>query len=412
MTTQTSQSSQSSQDAAPATARVPMYTPEFAADPHGAYAEMRRVHGSLVPVLLHPDVPATLVIGYHTAIRILHDQERFPADPRRWEEGIAHDCPVKPMMEWRPNALRSSGIEHARYRAANVYSLNGIDLHGLRTVVQDVAIGLINELSQAGRADLITQYAFPLAFQVLNTLLGCPPEIGHRVAVGMAQIFEGDDAEAGNAALAAALAELVVLKKEQPGNDLTTRLLQHESRLDIQEMVHQLACVYGAGIEPQQNLIANALLLILTDERFSGDVLDGNLTVRDALDEVLYQDPPMANYSISYPPYPVQIDGVWLPAHQPVLISMSACNNDPAIASDQRAGNRAHLAWSVGPHACPAQSAAYLIAQAAIDQILDALPEMELAVPAEELLWRPGPFARALAALPVIIPGAPAIPPR
>lgn len=398
-------------DGTTATARIPMYTPEFAADPHGTYAEMRRRHGSLVPVLLHPDVPATLVIGYHTALKILHDQDRFPADPRRWEaDGIEQSCPVKPMMEWRPNALRSSGVEHARYRSANVFSLNGIDLHGLRRVVQDVAVGLINELVQVGKADLITQYAFPLAFQVLNTLLGCPPEIGRRVAIGMAQIFEGNDAEAGNAMLAAALAELVVMKQQEPGDDITSRLLQHESALDVPEMVHQLACIYGAGIEPQQNLIANALLLILTDERFSGDVLDGNLTVRDALDEVLYQDAPMSNFGISYPPYPVQIDGVWLPADQPVVISFSACNNDPAIASDQRAGNRAHLAWSVGPHACPAQSAAYLIAQAAIDQILDALPEMELAVPASELVWRPGPFARGLAALPVIVPGSPPIP--
>ena len=114
------------------------------------------------------------------------------------------------MMEWRPNALRSSGIDHARYRSANVYSLDGVDLHGLRKVVQDVALGLISGLSQNREADLITQYAFPLAFQVLNTLLGCPPEIGQRVATGMAQIFEGNDAEAGNAMLAAALAELVV----------------------------------------------------------------------------------------------------------------------------------------------------------------------------------------------------------
>jgi cytochrome P450 len=398
-------------DGTTATARIPMYTPEFAADPHGAYAEMRRLHGSLVPVLLHPDVPATLVIGYHTALKILHDQDRFPADPRRWEaSGIDQSCPVKPMMEWRPNALRSSGIEHARYRSANVYSLNGVDLHGLRRVVQDVAVGLINGLVQVGKADLITQYAFPLAFQVLNTLLGCPPEIGERVAIGMAKIFEGVDAEAGNAMLAGALAELVVMKQQSPADDVTSRLLQHESGLDVPEMVHQLACIYGAGIEPQQNLIANALLLILTDERFSGDVLDGNLTVRDALDEVLYQDAPMANFGISYPPYPVQIDGVWLPADQPVLISFSACNNDPVIVSDQRAGNRAHLAWSAGPHACPAQSAAYLIAQAAIDQILDALPEMELAVPAADLVWRPGPFARALASLPVIVPSSPPIP--
>ena len=81
MTTQTA-----ADRTAPST-RVPMYTPEFAADPHAVYARMRREHGSLVPVLLDPDVPATLVIGYHTALTILHDQERFPADPRRWEEG-------------------------------------------------------------------------------------------------------------------------------------------------------------------------------------------------------------------------------------------------------------------------------------------------------------------------------------
>ncbi len=396
---------------APAT-RVPMYTAEFAADPHRVYEQMRRQYGSLVPVWLDPDVPATLVIGYHTAIGIMHDQERFPADPRRWQEGIAETCPIKPMLEWRPNALRSAGVDHLRYRSANVHSLDGVDLHGLRSVVQDVAVELINDLCRSGKADLISQYAFPLAFQVLNTLLGCPPEIGQRVAIGMAKIFEGIDAEAGNTMLTEALVELVTLKGRHPANDITTRLLQHEVGLDMTEMVHQLVTLYGAGIEPQQNLIANALLLILTDERFSGDVLDGNLTVRDALDEVLYQDPPMANYAVSYPPYPVQIDGVWLPAHQPVVISMSACNNDPAIATQQRAGNRAHLAWSIGPHSCPAQSAAYLIAQAAIDQILDALPEMELAVPADQLAWRPGPFARALASLPVIVPSSPPIPRR
>jgi hypothetical protein len=50
---------------------------------------------------------------------------------------------------------------------------------------------------------------------------------------------------------------------------------------------------------------------------------------------------------------------------------------------------------------------ASLIAQEAIDQLLDALPEMRLAVRAEKLTWRPGPFHRALAALPVVFPKSP-----
>jgi cytochrome P450 len=87
------------------------------------------------------------------------------------------------------------------------------------------------------------------------------------------------------------------------------------------------------------------------------------------------------------------------------VVSMAACNNDPAIsAGHDRRGNRAHLAWGAGPHACPAQPLAYNIAQDAIDQLLDALPDTRLAVPAGELTWRTGPFHRALAALPVAFP--------
>ncbi|NED82009.1 cytochrome P450, partial [Streptomyces sp. SID11233] len=44
---------------------------------------------------------------------------------------------------------------------------------------------------------------------------------------------------------------------------------------------------------------------------------------------------------------------------------------------------------------------ALLIAATAIDRLLTLLPGLELAVPFDELTWRPGPFHRALAALPV-----------
>nr|WP_107409080.1 cytochrome P450 [Streptomyces misionensis] len=384
-----------------------MYTPQFAANPYAVYTQMRERCGSLVPVYLDPDVPATLVIGYHTAVRILHDPERFPADPRVWQQTIPARCPLLPMLEHRPNALRSTGAAHARYRAVNVDAIANVRQHAVHSTVQQVALPLINQICVTGRTDLLTQYAHPLAFQVLNAILGCPPEIGQRVAAGMAAVFEGVNADEGNVMLAEALTELIDLKSRHPGRDITTSLLMHPARLDGTEMMHQLVTLYGAGIEPQSNLIANTLRLILSDDRYSGDVLRGSLSVRDALDELLFIDPPSANYCLSYPPRPVEVDGVVLPAHQPVVISMAACNNDPAIASDYLAGNRSHLTWSAGPHACPAQSLAYLIAQAAIEQILDALPEMELAIPVEQLTYRPGPFHRALTGLPVLFPPTP-----
>ncbi|KAA8883818.1 cytochrome P450 [Nocardia colli] len=388
----------------PAGDRVPLHRPEFAADPHRAYAAMRAEYGSLAPVELAPEVPATLVIGYHTALRILHDPEHFPADPRHWQHSVPADSAVLPLLEWRPNALRSAGAEHARYRLANTAAINGIDLSELRSTVTDLATALIGRFRRAGKADLVREFAQPLAFGVVNGMLGCPADIGERIARGMVAIFEGDNAAEGNQLLTAALMDLVEHKRAAPGEDVTTRLLTHQVGLDDLELVHQLVVLYGAGIEPLQNLILNALLLILDDDRFGGDLLGGSLSTRDALDEVLFTDPPMANFCITYPRQPVLIDEVWLPAHQPVVISMSAANNDPAIRADDRTGNRSHLAWSAGPHACPARSAAYLVAQEAVDQLLDVLPDLELSVPAAQLVWRPGPFHRALATLPVTFP--------
>lgn len=390
-------------------ARFALYDPEFAADPHRWYREMRSRFGSLVPVELAPGITATLVIGYHDAVRILNDPDHFPADPRIWQQDIPADCPVKPMMEWYPNVLRNAGAAHWRYRQANVSAVDGVDLHGLHAIVEREAIPLINTFCETGEAELISQYAFPLVFAGLNEMLGCPPEIGQRVAAGMAALFDSVDenAELGMQMLSGALLELIDLKRREPGNDMVTRLLQHDAGLDDTEMLANIISIYGAGLEPQQNLIINTLRLILTDDRFAGDVLGGSLSTRDALDEVLFNDPPMANFAISYPRQPMLIGGTWLPAHQPVVISLAGCNNDPAIAGGERIGNRSHLAWSLGAHACPAKSVASLVAQEAIDQLLDALPELRLAVPVDELSWRPGPFHRALAGLPVTFPACP-----
>ncbi|MFI5779390.1 cytochrome P450 [Nocardia sp. NPDC051570] len=383
---------------------IPMYTEEFAADPHAAYREMRRRFGSLAPVELAPDVPATLVIGYRTAVRILNDPEHFPADPRIWQRTAPPDSPVMPMLEWRPNALRSAGTEHTRYRQANVAAINGVDMHALHSIVERIAVPLINSFCTEGAADLVAQYAFPLAFEAINGMLGCPPEIGRRIAEGQAAIWDGVNADKGNLMISEAVLELVRLKRTRPGDDVVSRLVADPAELSDEEMLHQIVTLYGAGIEPQRNLITNTLVLMLTDERFAGGLLGGALSSRDALDEVLFTDPPGANYCVSYPRQPILIDDVWLPAHQPVVISMAACNNDPAVGAREFIDNRSHLAWSIGPHACPARSAAYLIAQDAIDQLLDALPEIRLAVANSALRWRPGPFHRALAALPVAFP--------
>jgi cytochrome P450 len=332
---------------------------------------------------------------------VLRDPGTFVKDAREWQKGIPADCPVLPLMMYRPNCRNTDGAVHARLRAAVTDSLARIDLNELRDHVEDTANTLIRGFRGRGAADLVSEYARVLPLLVFNEVFGCPPDIGDRLAEGMSGIFDMVNAKNANQVLRGAVFDLVALKRGDPGADVTSWLMAHPARLTEEEVMHQVLTLEGAGTEPEQNLIANGLRLLLSDDRFAGDLSGGSLPVDDALDEILWTDPPLANFAITYPVRDVDVAGVRLPKDQPVVISLAGANTDPSFGSGQRVGNRAHLAWSAGPHVCPAQGQARLIASVAIEQLLDALPDMELAIPADRLAWRPGPFHRALTALPV-----------
>ncbi|MEV5696433.1 hypothetical protein AB0L55_02890 [Streptomyces anthocyanicus] len=84
-----------------------------------------------------------------------------------------------------------------------------------------------------------------------------------------------------------------------------------------------------------------------------------------------------------------------------MLVGFAAANAGMARTEGHHTGNRASLAWSAGPHACPSQRPATGITVTAVENLLGRLPDVELAVPEPLLTWRPGPFHRALNALPV-----------
>jgi len=392
--------------------RIPIYGPEFAADPQRVYAELRS-YGPVAPVELSPGVPGMLVTGYEAALEVLRDPGRFPRDARRWQEGIPADCPILPIMAYRPTCNLTDDPLRSRLRDAVTDSLDRVDQNVLRDFVERSADELIGRIGPKGEADLLADYAVILPLLVFNLLCGCPAELGDRMVAAIREVLKWENSEEANMNLALAVLELMALKRENPGPNVTTWLMDHPAELTDEEVAHQLVMLVGAGSELAQNLIANTLRLLLSDERFAGDLSGGNLTVEDALDEVLWVDPPLANFGVSYPVEPTSFHGVELPADQPVVISFAAANNDPSTLTEHRAGNRAHLSWGVGPHTCPAQGHARVLATVAIEKLLDALPDMELAVPVDELVWRPGFIKRALSSLPVrfpVIPGPVPVP--
>ncbi|WP_031047297.1 cytochrome P450 [Streptomyces sp. NRRL F-5650] len=381
-------------------ARVPLHGPEFAAHPQ-AYYEYLRHYGAAAPVELAPGVEATLVTDYAAALQLLQDSGTFRKDARRWrafnEGKISPDSPVVPLLAHRHNCMFADGADHLRLRQAVTDSMARVDTRRLSRSTEQTSAYLISQFAARGSADLLGDYAKQLPLFVFNELFGCPADIGDRVMFGISGMFDGVNAEKAAAVLFQAVGELVALKRRKPGDDVTSWLMQHEARLDDEEMLHQIALLLSAGAEPLRNLLGNTLHRLLTHERYARE---GGL-IDEALEDTLWENSPMANFAPHYPAVDTELAGQQMQAGDLVLVSFAAANTGPALTASRQAGsNRAHLAWSAGPHACPSKEPARHITVTAIEHLLNELPDVGLAVPEDSLTWRPGPFNRALATLP------------
>ena len=383
---------------------VPLFGPEFAADPHTTYALLRG-YGPVAPVLLADGVPAWLVTDYQAALALLRDPVTWSKDPRAWEATVPPDCPVLPMIGYRPNVLFSDGEEHARFRSVITDSLAMIDLGRLRSEVLRVADLLIARFGSSGKADLITQFTGPLPTMVFNRLFGLTDEYSPHLVASLAGMLEAkspEEATAAGASFFAYISELISIKSQQRGPDLASWYLDHPAGLTTEQATQQVVLTLGAALEPTANLISNAISVLLSDRAYYSSLANGSLAARSAIDEVLRREPPMANYGAHYARHDVVFQDTYIRPGEPVLISYAAVNAGIGGGPAGSSGGGAHLAWSAGPHACPAKQPAFLIAMTAVERLSNALGDLELAVPRDQLPWRPGPFQRALAHLPVI----------
>jgi cytochrome P450 len=119
---------------------------------------------------------------------------------------------------------------------------------------------------------------------------------------------------------------------------------------------------------------------------------------------VLWRDPPTANLPARFALRDTVLAGQAIEKGDALILGFTAANADPRVHGDDQwgeLGNRSHLAFSAGPHMCPAHVPARLIVRTAVDAALHQLPGLRLAGPAEELPRLESPWTRSPATLPV-----------
>lgn len=382
------------------------------------YRQLRAEWGEVAPVELEPGINGWLVMGYQELCYVLRQERLFAKDSHHWRdlsEGLVKpDSPLGPMMFPRPNAFFTDGAEHRRLRGALDDAVNGLPLRHTSQQVKEVCAALIGAFAPVGHADLVGEYAQMIPTLAIGRMLGLDMELAREMHQAQMDLFaSGEKAHAGNQRFEAILDELVRARKAEPANDMTTAIVGHPNLKDDFERLQSMVLTIAAAAECTMAWIGGSLQMMLTDPRFSGRMRGGRLGVDDALDEVLWREPPIANLPARFALRDTTLAGQPVRQGDALILGFAAANADPRVHGDDEwseLGNRAHLAWSTGPHACPAQAAGRVIVRTAVESALHHLPGLHLTVPAEELGRLESPWTRCPASLPVTFTPATAAP--
>ncbi|MFE5818499.1 cytochrome P450 [Streptomyces sp. NPDC056479] len=385
-----------------------LYGPE-AEDLGAVYEKLRAEHGPVAPALLPEDVPIWVVLGHAENMHTMRTPSQFSRDTRLWtsmQDGtVKPDHPLMPHLAWQPICCHAEGDEHMRLRGAVTGAMSTIDHRGIRRYINRATQDLVNQFCEEGEADLVSQFGERLPMIVLCEILGMPHEYNDQLVQAARDMPKGTEtAIASNAYIMDVLMRLTASRRSEPKDDFTSHLINHPARLSDEEVGQHLRVVLIVAYEATANLLANVLRVVLTDPRFRAQLSGGQMTVPEAVEQSLWDEPPFSTLLGYFAKQEVELGGQRIRKGDGLLVGLAPGNVDPRVRPDTKAnmqGNRSHLAFSGGPHECPGQDIGRAIAEVGVDALLTRLPDVELACEEHELSWRASISNRHLVELPV-----------
>ncbi|MEU6402759.1 cytochrome P450 [Streptomyces sp. NPDC046985] len=380
-----------------------------APDLRALYERLREQHGPVAPVLLHDDVPMWVVLGHAENLHMVRTPSHFTRDSRVWtplRNGMVRaDHPLMPHIAWQPICSHAEGDEHQRLRGAVNAAIATIDHRGLRRHIGRATQRLVNRFCESGRAELVDQFAEHLPMAVMCEILGMPEEYDERIVQAARDMLRGTEtAIASNEYIMGCLRRLAARRRARPEDDFASHLVGHPAGLDDDEVGQHLRLVLIAAYEATANLLANTIRRVLTDPGFRAQLNGGQMTVPEAVEQSLWDEPPFSTIFAYFAKQDTELGGQRIRAGDGLLLGIAPANVDPRVRPDRSAdmrGNRSHLAFSGGPHECPGQDIGRAIADVGVDALLMRLPDIRLDCAEEELRWTESIASQHLVELPV-----------
>ncbi len=365
-----------------------LFSADVRREPFAAYDELRRD----CPVArISPPLDGWMVFDYEGVQRVLQDHDTFSSSvpaPRNWF--VSFDAP-----------------RHTLHRALVSKAFTARFVAQMEPRICSYSRELLDAAGRRGAMDIVSEYAVPLPLMVIAGMIGIPTADWARFGAWSDTILRlcdsrcgGPEAEASildfaevTAEMNAYLEDLIQQRREEPADDLLTRLLEAEvdgARLTHEEILGFVQLLTAAGQETAIGLIANAVLCLAEAPDQMARLRAHPELLGPAIEEVLrFRSPQqwlmrMAREEVSF-------HGFRIPPGALVMPVIGSANRDPRVFSNPDCFDIArdpnpHLSFGSGIHYCLGAALARMEARIALADLMARFPSLELAL---EGPWEP-----------------------
>jgi cytochrome P450 len=340
--------------AAPGVPVVELDLAELRRDPYPAYAELRRT----APLAWVPSIGRHLLTRYEDIVRA----EKLPEVFSSREQGSLL------LRTVGPNMLREDDPEHRRLRAAAEPPTRPRQVRDLwADAFERTAHELLDRIEGRGEADLIADFAEPLAAANLALVLGLRNASADDVADWSRAMMAGngnyaDDpdvwlrAEQATRAIEEAVAERAEAVRHEPDGSVISSMVHAAEPVGVAEIQNNVKVIIGGGVNEPRDVFGVGAWALLQRPETLERVLKDPASWKRVFEETARWISPIGMYPRQLTEAH-EIAGVTLPAGSRVALVIASGNRDESVFEradefDLDRPHRPHLAFGGGPHFC------------------------------------------------------------
>jgi cytochrome P450 len=321
-----------------------------------------------------------------------------------------------------PTLTNNDPPEHTRFRKLVYKAFIPEVVDGLEPRIQKIADNLLDEVSQRGEMEFVTDFAEVMPIMVMSDALGVPREhrdtfrvwsdnIVHTIMGYMVLTPEKRrECKLTYVDFQNYFAEQIEQRRTHPTDDLVSHLVHAkvdgERSLDIPEILDVLRALLVAGNDTTTNLLGGAMLALMDNPDQLAEVQADRSLVPQMIEEALRYVSPARWTMRTMLGDGAEVDGFRIPAGERIRMGWGPANRDERHFPDPdkfdiHRDASSHMAFGHGIHFCIGKDLARAEGRIAFNSIFDRLSDFELTAPREEMKPMPVPGVNRLNKLPM-----------